>query len=391
MAHAVLRLLNDRKLAADLVVNAKKKLEEKFTLEHMASQTLKVYQELLEGMHILVIKISSIGDVILATASLKALRKKFPLAKIYCLVGKESRKVLQRCPYLDGIIILDPKNHDRGFMRLLKFSRKLRHFKFDKIIDFQNNSRSHLLTLLSFPKESYGYKRGSLGFVLTHPVKNSNPNLSPVEHQFQVLQPLDIAYKGGKEAFLELWPTEKDEKYARSLLDSEWLGNSSHIVGMCLAASDKWETKNWPVEYSAKLCDLLAKENVRVLITGLEKDRPIVDQLLKLTKTKPAVFIGKTDIMELAALIKCCKVFVTPDSAPLHVAAAMQVPYVAFFGPTSSARHLPPAKEGIILERGLNCQPCYSPKCKITTHACMREITPEDVANRVKDILARSP
>ena len=135
----------------------------------------------------------------------------------------------------------------------------------------------------------------------------------------------------------------------------------------------------------------LATENIRVLITGVDKDKEKVDRLLKLTKTKPAVFIGKTDIMELAALIKRCKVFVTPDSAPMHVAAAMRVPFISFFGPTSSLRHLPPAKEAIVLEKKLNCQPCYSPKCRIKTHACLREITPEDVANRVKEILAKNP
>lgn len=387
MAQAVLRLVNDRKFAAELAVNARKKIEEKFTLDHMAGQTIKVYQELLESMHILVMKISSIGDVILATASFKALRKRFPLARIYCLVGRESQKVLQRCPYLDGIIVYDPKSSDKGFFGMLRFSRKLRRYKFDKIIDFQNNTKSHVLTFLSFPKESYGYRRGTFGFLLTHPVPKPNDQLPPVEHQFQVLQALDVPYR--KEFLLELWPTDKDHKHAQMLLDSEWLGNTSHIVGMCLAASGNWPTKNWPIEYYAKLCDLLAADNIRVLVTGVEKDRDLAARLGKLTKTKPASFVGKTDIVQLAALIKRCKVFVSPDSAPMHVAAAMKVPFIAFFGPTASARHLPPAKDYVVLERGLNCQPCYSNTCRIKTHACLREITPEKVAGQIRETLAR--
>ncbi|HQP10113.1 MAG TPA: glycosyltransferase family 9 protein, partial [Candidatus Omnitrophota bacterium] len=100
-----------------------------------------------------------------------------------------------------------------------------------------------------------------------------------------------------------------------------------------------------------------------------------------------ANFVGKTDILQLAALIKRCKVFVTPDSAPLHVAAAMQTPVVAFFGPTDSRRHVPPAKKLIVLEKKLACAPCYSSHCRILTHACMKEIRPEEVLREVESLM----
>ena len=82
--------------------------------------------------------------------------------------------------------------------------------------------------------------------------------------------------------------------------------------------------------------------------------------------------------------------FVTPDSAPMHVAAAMQVPIVAFFGPTDSARHIPPAKKITILEKKLACAPCYSSRCRILTHACMKEIAPAEVAREV-ELLMEDP
>lgn len=387
MAKAVLRLLNDWKFAKQLCVEARKKLETKFTIDHMASRTIEVYQELLKTLNILVIKISSIGDVILVAPSLRALRKRYPQAKIYCLVGKESHKILQRCPYINGMIVIDLNHSDRGFWSLLKFSRKLRAHKFDKVIDFQNNNKSHLLGFLSFPRESYGYNNGKMGFLLTHPVKSPGANLPPVEHQFRVLAMLGIKYR--RDASLELWPSAKAQKNVQKFLDAEWLGDKANIVGIHLAASKKWDTKNWPIEHVAALCDILAGRNIRVLITGVEKDKEAVQSLLHLTKTKPAIFIGKTDIMELSVLIKRCKVFITPDSAPMHIAAAVKTPFVALFGPTSSSRHLPPAKTFCVLERSLECAPCYSPQCRIRTHVCMREITPEEVAQQVYQLMAQ--
>ena len=169
------------------------------------------------------------------------------------------------------------------------------------------------------------------------------------------------------------------------------MGNNPNIVGINIAASEKWRTKNWPTEYMARLCDMLSKKNIRMIITGMEKDKLLARHFLSMTRSKPANFVGKTDILQLAALIRKCRVFVTPDSAPMHVAAAMKTPVVAFFGPTDSRRHVPPAKKIIILERKLACAPCYSPRCRILTHACMKDIRPDEVASAIGSLIEERP
>jgi lipopolysaccharide heptosyltransferase II len=385
MADAVIKVAQDRGLAAQLVAKAKEKLLGHFTLEHMASATIQVYEELLQSLNILVIKIGAIGDVVLVTAALKAIRKRFPEARIHCLVGKESRKILHNCPYLDGIIIYDHQDKERGWWGLLKIARKLWKFRFDRIIDFQNNRKSHLLSFLSFARESYGYDNGKWGKLLTDPIKDTHKDLSPVAHQFRVLEKLDIPYKPNM--YLELWPSPHDRHYVQMLLDSEWLGNDPVIVGINIAASARWKTKNWPVESLAKFCDMLSAKNVRIVLTGTDKDKPLAQYFLSITKSKPANFVGKTDLPQLAALIKRCRVFVTPDSAPMHVAAAVQTPIVAYFGPTDSRRHIPPAKRIVVLEKKLACAPCYSAHCRILTHACMKEIHPEEMLREVEALM----
>ncbi len=385
MARAVIRLLKDKILVQNLTVEAKKKLEGKFTLDHMASQTIKVYEELLKSRNILVIKMGSIGDVVLITASLKALRQKFPDAKIFCAVGKESREILQRCPYIDELIVFDYKGKDRGLGGLIRLAGKLRQHHIDTVIDFQNNRKSHLLSFLCWPLESYGYDNGKWSLLLSNRIKDNAGPMPPVNHQFQLLRMLGIEMNEGSR--LELWPSREDDIYAQGLLDSEWLGNTVNIVGINMAASEKWATKNWPLKHLGRLCDLLSAKNVRVLITGTEKDRPAAHELLNLTKSKPALFIGKTDILQLAALIKRCRVLLTADSAPMHIAAAVGTPFVALFGPTDHVRHLPPAKQFRVIRKDLPCSPCYSPRCKIATHDCMKQISPEQVLSEIEMFL----
>jgi lipopolysaccharide heptosyltransferase II len=376
MARAVLRLLEDKMLAQRLVAAAKEKILQEFTLDIMASRTVAVYEELLRSMRILVIKLSSIGDVVLAVPSLKAIRQKFPKAHLCVLVGRQARKVLRRCPYIDEMIIYDYDQNDSGILGLLKTAHKLRKFRFDKVIDFQNSRKSHWLTFCCLPRESYGYDR-KWGFLLTHRMANVEKHIPPVDHQFQLLASVGIDKPA--DVKLELWPSAKEEQRIEEIFNAAWLSKANNVVGINIAASDKWPTKNWPVEYMAKLCDLLASQHIRVVVTGLEKDKQKFRELSALTKAKPVDCIGRTDILELAVLIKRCKVFITPDSAPLHVAAAVGVPTIAFFGPTSSARHVPPAEKLVVLDRKLACAPCYSSRCHILTHACMKDISPEEV------------
>ncbi|MBL8014278.1 MAG: GT4 family glycosyltransferase PelF, partial [Candidatus Omnitrophica bacterium] len=166
MADAVLRLLNEQKFAQSLVVNAKKKIADKYTVKHMADATLNVYQELVTSVSILVVKLSAMGDVVLVTASLKALREKYPTAKIYCLVGRNSAILLQKCPYINGVIPFDLEKR-KHVPYILSVAQELRKYQFDKFIDFQNNRISHLMAFLSWPRESYGYDNGKWGWCLT--------------------------------------------------------------------------------------------------------------------------------------------------------------------------------------------------------------------------------
>ena len=163
------------------------------------------------------------------------------------------------------------------------------------------------------------------------------------------------------------------------------------MVGINVRASGRWLTKNWPAPYIAELCDKLARESgVRVVLTGTAEDLGAADEVARLTKSKPIMAAGKTDLMELACLIRRFKAYLTPDSAPMHVAAAVGVPFVALFGPTDPARHIPPAKDYVVIykDEDFTCVPCYSTNC-LKNIKCMKKITVDEVFGVIKEFLSR--
>jgi ADP-heptose:LPS heptosyltransferase len=174
--------------------------------------------------------------------------------------------------------------------------------------------------------------------------------------------------------------------YIEEFLGAEWLSTNIKLVGINISASSRWLTKNLPLPHLVKICEALGRKDMRVVITGTEKDSAAAEKLLSLVKNVSLInACGKTTLNQLACLIKKCSAYISCDSAPLHIAAAMKTPLVAIFGPTDPARHLPLAKNCILIKKDLPCSPCYKSKCK--TVKCMKMITVEEILGAVESLL----
>ncbi len=382
MAEAVTKIIKNPGLASFLANNAYKKLKEKFTLELMVNRTLDVYKEALSNFKILIIKISSPGDVILSTAAISAIRKKFnPNYRISLLVGAASKEIFMNSPFIDELIIFNPEEKNvKGVFRLI---RELVKRNFDLCVDLQNNRLSHWLTFLSFARNRYGYENKKFGFLLNNRIKDDVNNLDPINHQFRILKMLDIELRTER---LKLWPHREDEVYIDKFLKENWISQDQKLIGINISASRRWKTKAWPEEKIIRLCELLALKNMRAVLTGTEKELSKAEQLQnKVKNTKLIIACGKTTINQLSCLIKRCQVLVSADSAPLHIACAVGTAFVALFGPTEPLRHLAPNYRGIILTKHLSCSPCYKSKCK--THDCMNKIRAEEVLEAIEKLL----
>jgi len=384
MADAVMRIFKDTLLARTLAENAYKKVLAKYNVELMVRNTLDVYTEALAHFKILIIKFSSLGDIILSTAGIKAIRERFSSNyKISFLVGDDSKDVLLRCPYIDELLVADFKGKDKGLKGLLDMGRFLRKKNFDIVIDLQNNRASHILARLSLSLNRYGYDNKKLGFLLNYRIKDDKTPVGPVTHQFRILKLLGI---GLTDARLELWPSHEDEACVDELLSREWLSAAQKLVGFNLSASQRWLTKSWPLEHMAKLCEELGARDMRIVLTGTQSDIAAADTLTAMVKsTKLINTCGKTTVNQLACLIKKCAAYISADSSPLHVAAAVQTPFVALFGPTDPRRHLAPARDYVLIKKNLPCSPCYKTKCK--HKECLEQITPEEVLQAVLKII----
>jgi lipopolysaccharide heptosyltransferase II len=384
MADAVIRIYKDPQFALQLAENAHKKVKEKYSLGLMVKNTLDAYRDALSKFNILIIKLSSLGDVILSTASIRAIREKFKdNYKLSVLVSEESKDVFLNCPYIDELLIADFKNKDKGLKGMLNLSKLLMSRNFDIVIDLQNNRRSHILSFLTFSLKRYGYDNKKFGFLLNNRVREDKALIDPVAHQFRVLKLLGIESGNPR---LELWPSRQDESYIEDLLSAQWLSAGQKLIGINIGASSRWATKSWPLAHIARLCEELERRDIRAVITGTKDDIEKVNELkAHIKKAKIIDSVAKTSINQLACIIKKCSVYISVDSSPLHIAAAVNTPFIALFGPTDYRRHLPPAKNFAVITKSLSCGPCYKPECK--SKRCMELISVEEVLEAIDKLI----
>jgi lipopolysaccharide heptosyltransferase II len=385
MAEAIIKISGDKGLALRMAQNAYEKVKLNYGVELMVQRTLAVYKEAYEQFKILVIKFSSLGDIILTTAGLRAIRDKFPRDnyRISFLVGQEFKEVLLRNTHIDELLVCDFKGKDQRISGFLKLAKSLRKKNFDMVIDLQNNRRSHILSAMTLALDRYGYQNKKFSSLINHRIPDLKEAIGPVAHQFKLLSLLGIQLK---DHGLELFPCPQDEQCVAEFLGSQWLSPNQKLVGINIGASLRWRTKLWPIKRLAGLCEALIQRDIRVVITGNKSDSKRAAELAGLLgKAKIIDACAKLSVNQLAALIKKCSVYISADSAPLHVAAAMGTPFVAMFGPTDPVRHLPPAKNNELIYKKLECAPCYKSKCKKVK--CMESITVEEVLGSVDKLL----
>ncbi|HNV85777.1 MAG TPA: lipopolysaccharide heptosyltransferase II, partial [Candidatus Omnitrophota bacterium] len=385
LARAFVDLWQHPEKRANYAKSFRQKIENHFSLEILAEKTVRVYEKALSRKKILVLKLGSLGDLILAVPSFRALKKKFPDSEVTLAVDSRWYPVAKTIPYLDRIITYERHARNR-WRRLLRLARRLRKEGFDFSLDLQNNSQTHLLAFLAGISRRYGYRRKWTGSLLTHSVAFESQGISPVRHQFRLLQLLGITEADDR---LELWPEEEAEKKTGALLAEHWVSPGQRLIGFSLSASSKWPTKNWPAE---RFLELAGKVNERfnarvILFGGREASR--AGALFEREKLPFVInLIGRTPVGEWISLIRRLDLLVTADSAPMHVAAACGTKFVALFGPTDPRRHLPPAKNFAVIQKKLSCVPCYSGRCKVKEFLCMPSIECEEVFQRIEQLLA---
>lgn len=385
MADAMYELLTNREKAKEFAVKLRKKVEEKFNLEQMVKKTLEVYQEVRKKRKILVIKLGAVGDLILVVPSLRMLKERFPDSSVTLLVDRKLAPLVATCPYLDDMILVDRKKLSNLFY-LLKTARRIRKEGFDVSVDLHNNKWTHLLAYLGGVFQRFGFARGRWGFLLNRPDRSFEVADSPVRHQFRILSKMGVQKFDDE---LALWPRPESLERVDHIIAAVKPEENTKMIGFVMGSSPNWPSKRWPGEYFVALADrLLEKYDARIVLVGSSDEAVLGEAFQKFGSSKILDVIGKTTLEELPAFFKRFHLVVTGDTAPLHIAAAMNVPTLALFGPTDPKRHAPPGRKVVALSHHLPCQPCYDGVCKEKeSGACLKHISVDEVFENCQRLL----
>lgn len=325
--------------------------------------------------NILVIKLRYIGDILLATPVLRALRDRFPEARLTMAVNRGTEEILKRNPDIDDVVVVN-----RGaLLRQIRFLRELRRRRFDCVIDLTDGDRAAILARVTGAPVRVGFNeehrwRGLLYTSLATPGRL----VHRVERDLQAVRVLGIEPKTSTPV---LRTSEEDEGGAGGILRGEGIEESPPGPPLImLHPGARYWFKAWPAERYAELADRLVESlGCRVLVGGDGGDREIAQTIRARARSSPAVLAGRTSLLQLAAILKRCVLFVGNDNGPMHIAAAMGTPVVALFGPSDPKVWGPCGDRIVALYKGLDCHQCFHPTCRRGEENCMKQIAVEEV------------
>lgn len=335
-----------------------------------------------EIRRILVLQFSPIGDTIFAVPALKALRENYPQATIVVLASARAGDVLKGLPYHDMLRIC------RSGLDVVRAVVEFRHLHFDLAVGLSNQG-SWLSFFCGTPFKA-GFPTPLLTLAEPGALKEE-PSSHVVEYCLAVVRLLGAAVPG--ERRLELWLSPAEKERARSFMAAH--GLSDPVVAVH-PGGRYFPLKRWPVERFARLVDLLAARGCRGVIIGGQEDAELARSLADRAESRPVVAAGRLRLKETAALLSYCRLFVGNDSAPLHMAAAVNTPSIGLFGPTDPRQFSPYGPGHTVIYEALPCSPCfrflgglgqYLPKCYRAQ--CMEAIEVEKVAEAALARLAQ--
>jgi len=319
------------------------------------------------------------GDSVLTTPLIKAVKDKHPDSRISFCVRPENAPLFEGLDIIDEVIPFDKRGEHAGLSGIINFAKLLKSKNFDIVFSSHRSFRTTLTLALSQIPEKIGYVESSFSVVYNKSIAK-DMTLHEVERNLLLYF---INYgevpKGVIKPFVYTDDTLTEEyrkKYGKKL------------VG--INPGSVWATKMWPAEYFAKVADWMKDNDYTPVIIGAPADIPAAEKLMQAAKYEHINLCGKTSLRELPSLIASFEMLVTNDSGPLHIAVATGVPSVAVFGPTVKELGFYPYDErSRVAELELSCRPCGMhghQKCPKKHFKCMKDLTPDNVISLFKDV-----
>lgn len=337
---------------------------------------------------ILIVRTDRLGDVVLSTPVIKAMRDAYPESYIAFMTRPYARDIVEGNPYLNEVILYDKKGKEKGFFGNLVFIKELKDKGFDVAVILHPNVRAHVITFMAGIPERVGYDK-KFGFLLTKRIPHTKQFglKHEVDYNLDVLKYIGIEPKD-RTVYVPI------RRHGEVKIDAlfEKSGVSSADIIVALNPSASCPSKRWPVERFADIANILIeKYKVKIFVVSSSDDKGLGDRLAALIKGGCVNLSGHTVVMDLASLLKRAKLFISNDSGPVHIASALGTPTIAIFGRSdrglSPERWGPTGKRDVALHKDIGCPECAAHECAIG-FKCLEAVTVEDVLAAADKILA---
>jgi len=340
-----------------------------------------------EAKRILIVQTAFIGDVILATPLAEAVQQVFPDSKIDFLTIPAAAGLLEKNNFIRRVLIFDKRGEQRGLFALWKLAQSLRQERYDLALVPHRSLRSALLVWLARIPERLGFNRSAGAWFFTRRV--------PYQQKHEVERNLDLLRVFGNDFATpspKVFWDKSDERFVEQICNSTQTGQ-----WFCaLAPGSVWATKRWPAErFMALAGKLIAETGACIYLIGGGSDVALCSRIAAAIEKNCVNTAGKLSLRQSAALLNRCEILISNDSAPAHLGVATRCKVIAIFGPTAPAFGFAPFGDGhLVVEKNLPCRPCSSHggnRCPIGTHACMLEISVEEIFSRVLTLKNAAP
>jgi heptosyltransferase II len=328
---------------------------------------------------VLVIRLGAMGDIVLATAVLEGLRRRYPGASLDFVCKARFAGLFAGDPRLRRVIGFDERAAHRGLRGLLLFCHQLRHERYDCVIDLQGNPRSRMIARgiharrrLSWPKDTLRRR------MLVHGLGRARQYASVIARYLATLAPLGIDAANARP---KLYP-HRDPSVALPARPFIAVAPGAH-----------WPTKRWPSERYAELIGRIGNAKWDIVLVGDRGDTAAAAAIAGAVPFAVRDLSGKLTLPQLVWTLSRAALVVSNDTGAMHIAEACGVPVIALFGPTVRDFGFAPwRRESVVIERELSCRPCSlhgAARCPKGHHRCLREITPDDVYRAIKPVLLK--
>ena len=345
-----------------------------------------------EPKRILIIRLSALGDVLLATPAARLITERFPKAAVHWLVEAPYAPLLEGLPYVERVIPYDKRGAHRGIAGLWAMRRLLDQNGYGLAIDLQNKPKTAFLRQTA--PRSLVFRKRTAGEAFLSLLGREKPLVKGHATALfaEALAPLGIQVPSGAEALTPDLPlTDAMRSEAGSAGIPQPLDRP--LVG--LATGTRWATKCWPADSFARLAQRLESQGCGILLIGSPGDRPAFGVVRSALSSPDACRdTSMLSVAGLAGAIARCSLVISGDSGPAHIAAALGRPTLALFGPTSPIRWAPQGPRARFVSLGLPCSPCSNyggRECPLGTHACLREMSVGTVFGQALDLLGMAP